>query len=56
MKPMGALLLASFLGLGTLRAGKPAPFTDSFRLEDCTFGDSGRSAYFRLDPDRSRRR
>jgi hypothetical protein len=45
---LGAVLCA--LGAPAAAAGEPAPFTDSFRLEDCTFSNSGRNAYFSLNP------
>jgi hypothetical protein len=48
MRALGVLLL--LLSFGPLRAGEPLPFTDSFRLEDCTFQDRGRNAYFSLAP------
>ena len=45
---LGALLPALFLAPAA--AGEPEAFTDGFRLEDCTFQDKGRNAYFSLNP------
>ena len=46
------VILAVSLVVGTLvaRSATPAEFTDSFRLADCTFSDTGRNPYFSLQP------
>ncbi len=46
------LILGSVLLLATIvaRGATPAEFTDTFRLADCTFSDSGRNPYFSLQP------
>jgi hypothetical protein len=47
---MKAFLCALFLAHAVAAAAEPAPFTDSFRLQDCTFSNAGRNAYFSLNP------
>jgi hypothetical protein len=45
-----AVALAAHLALAGTAAGKKLPFTDSFRVEECTFSNTGRNTYFVLEP------
>jgi hypothetical protein len=49
MKPLSVLVCILLLGPAAA-AGEQAPFTDSFRLEDCAFSSTGRNVYFSLNP------